>query len=63
MDEHPSSGTTLQFLCMGLDRSLCFEPRSSVELLYLLPHFSGRIELQTHLLIARFAGATGILRL
>src|SRR5258708_24926335 len=54
MDEQRSPGTALQFLSMGLGRSLCIiEPRSSAEHLYLLPHFSGRIELQTQLFIAR----------
>ena len=35
MNEQYSSGTALQFLCMGLGRSLCVvEPRSSAEQLF-----------------------------
>ena len=37
MNEQYSSGTALQFLCMGLGRSLCvIEPRSSAEQLFAL---------------------------
>ena len=60
MAEQHSPGTALQFRCMGLGRSLCIiEPRSSAEHLYLLPHFSGRIELQTQLFIARVPDLQG----